>query len=144
MIDIRLLQLLEELPGIARKALHISSLAFGVYCIEGKRRLAGTGKPGHDYKLIARDLKGDILEVVLPGAFYDYAFALCHIYMNIITYGSNFHHKLALAAGGVLPGIASARRKFALGMQIYCGKILMDAEPGIQHCDRQGLGPAYS
>ncbi len=31
--------------------------------------------------------------------------------------------------GGVLSGIASARRKFALGMQIYCGKILMAAEP---------------
>jgi hypothetical protein len=37
-------------------------------------------------------------------------------------------------------GPPSACRKFALGMQIYCGKILMAAEPGNSQYRLTGFG----
>ena len=51
--------------------------------------------------------------------------------------------RVPLTEDGVLSGIAFARRKFGIGFQIYCGKILMAAEPAYNTCGRWGLNPTY-
>ncbi len=63
-IDIRLLHLLEELPGIRRQRLDVAALPFRVDGVEGERGLARAGQPGQDDELIARKVDVDVLEVV--------------------------------------------------------------------------------
>ena len=63
-IDVRLLHLLEELPGVRRQRLDIAPLAFGVDRVEGERRLARARQAGDDDQLVARDVDVDVLEVV--------------------------------------------------------------------------------
>ena len=63
-VDVRLLHLLEELPGVGRQRLDVAPLAFGVDRVEGQRRLARPGQPGDDHQPVARDVDVDVLEVV--------------------------------------------------------------------------------
>jgi len=67
-VDLGLLHLLEELPGVGRQRLHVAPLAFGIDGVEGERRFAGAREPGDHDQLVARDLEIDVLEVVLAGA----------------------------------------------------------------------------
>ena len=67
-IHIRLVHLPEELAGVGRERLDVAALAFGEDGIEGQRGFARTGQPGDDDKLVARDLDGDILQVVVARA----------------------------------------------------------------------------
>src|SRR6266446_3164476 len=67
-VDVRLFHLPEELAGVGGQGFHVAALALRVDRVEGERRLAGTRKPGEDDKLVARDRKGDVLEVVLARA----------------------------------------------------------------------------
>ncbi|MPM86728.1 hypothetical protein SDC9_133819 [bioreactor metagenome] len=67
-IDLGLLEPVEKLPGVGRKALDIAALSLGIKRIEGERRLAGTGQPGDDHQLVARDFDVDVFEVVLACA----------------------------------------------------------------------------
>ncbi len=56
-VDVRLVHLAEELAGIRRQRLHISSLALGVDRVERERRLARAGKPCEDDEPVAGQLK---------------------------------------------------------------------------------------
>ena len=67
-IDVRLLHLLEELPGVGGQRLDVAALPLGVNGVEGERRLARTRQAGDDHQLVARDVDVDILEVMDPGA----------------------------------------------------------------------------
>ena len=67
-LDLGLLQLVEELAGVGREALHVAPLAFGVERIEGQRALARPREAGDDGQRVARDTHIDVLEVILPRA----------------------------------------------------------------------------
>ena len=63
-VDVRLLHLLEELPGVRGQRLDVAPLTLGVDRVEGERRLARAGQPGDDHQLVAREVDVDVLEVV--------------------------------------------------------------------------------
>ena len=63
-IDIRLLHLLEKLPGIGRQRFDVAALALGVDRVEGERRLARSAQPGNDDKAIARQIDVNAAQVV--------------------------------------------------------------------------------
>ncbi len=67
-VDVGLLHLLEELPGVGRERLDVAALALGVEGVEGERRLARARHTGDDHQPVPRDLQGDVLEVVLARA----------------------------------------------------------------------------
>ncbi len=70
-VDVGLLHLLEELPGIGGQRLDVAPLTFGIDGVEGERRLAGAGETGEDHQLVPRDLEVYGLEVVLTRAADD-------------------------------------------------------------------------
>ena len=63
-IDVRLLHLLEELPGIGRERFDVAPLALGVNRVEGERRLAGPRQSRDDHELVARQVHVDPFQVV--------------------------------------------------------------------------------
>ena len=67
LVDVRLLHLAQELPRVGRQALDVPSLPLGVDGVEGQRRLARPRDAGHHHHLVARDLDGDIFQIVLSG-----------------------------------------------------------------------------
>ncbi len=67
-VDVRLLHLLEELPGVGRERLDVAALALGVDGVEGERRLARAGQAGDHDQPIARQVDVDVLQVVDAGA----------------------------------------------------------------------------
>jgi hypothetical protein len=70
-LDAGLGQLVQELPGVGRERLDVATLTLGVDGIEGERRLPGAARPGDHDQLVARQLAGDVLEVVLARAAND-------------------------------------------------------------------------
>ena len=70
-IDIGLLQLAQELAGVARQRLDVTALAFGVEGIEGQRAFAGAADAGEDDELIARQVEVDVAEIVFARAAND-------------------------------------------------------------------------
>src|SRR5262249_58772552 len=74
-VDLGLLHLLEELPGVRREALDVAALALGVDRVERERRFAGSRKSGDDDQLITGDFEIDALEIVLAGPTDDDAVA---------------------------------------------------------------------
>src|SRR5207244_4619797 len=64
-IDIRLLHLIEELPGIGRETFHVAPLAFGIESIEGERRFPRAAQPGDDHQLFPRYFDVEVLQIVL-------------------------------------------------------------------------------
>ncbi len=69
-IDVGLIHLLEELPGVGRQGLHVAALPLGIDRIKRERGFAGAGKPRDDDELIPGDDNLDILEIMFPGALY--------------------------------------------------------------------------
>ena len=67
-IDIRLFELLDELPRVGRHAVEKAALAFGKENIEGEGRFAGAAQAGDDHHLVARNIERDVLEIVLARA----------------------------------------------------------------------------
>ena len=67
-VDVGLVHLAQELARVGRQRLDVAALALGVDRVEGKARLAGPGEPGDDDQGVARQLEGDVLEVVLARA----------------------------------------------------------------------------
>ena len=65
-IDIRLLQLLYELPRIRRHAVEKTSLALREKNIKCERRFAGATQTGNDHHLFPRNFDVDVFEIVLP------------------------------------------------------------------------------
>ena len=77
-IDVGLLHLLEELPGVGRQRLDVAALPFGVDRVEGKRRLARARQAGNDRQLVPRNIDVDVAKVMNAGAAYRYP-ALTHL-----------------------------------------------------------------
>lgn len=67
-VDVRLLHLPEELPGIGGEALDIPSLPVGVDGVKREGGLSRAGQAGEDDKLVARDFQVDVFQVVFAGA----------------------------------------------------------------------------
>ena len=71
LVHVRLLHLAEELARVGGEALDVPSLPLGVDGVEGQGGLARPRDAGDDHHLVARDLDGDILQVVLSCAPHD-------------------------------------------------------------------------
>ena len=63
-IDVRLVHLAEEHPGVAGKRLDIAPLALGIDRVEGERGLSGAGQTRQHNELVARDLEGNVFQIV--------------------------------------------------------------------------------
>src|SRR5439155_3193989 len=59
-LDVRLVHLPEELPGVGRQGLDVAALALGVDRVEGQAGLAGPGEPRQHDELVARQLDADV------------------------------------------------------------------------------------
>ena len=70
-VDIRLVHLPEELPGIGGERLDIATLTLGEDRVEGERGLARPGESREDDERVPRDVDVDVLEIVLAGTLDD-------------------------------------------------------------------------
>ncbi len=111
-IDVRLLHLLEKLPGVGRQRLDIAALSFGVNRVEGKGRLARPGQAGNDRQLVPRNIDVDIAEVMNARAAYRYP-ALAHLCAFLREPETNncisgFHFaRIPCGCGGVQDGLVT-------------------------------------
>src|SRR5207244_1677038 len=64
-----LFELRYEASGPGRERFEQEALAFGVEGIEGERGFAGAAESGDDNELVARNIYGDMLEVMFVSAF---------------------------------------------------------------------------
>jgi hypothetical protein len=69
-VHVGLVHLAEEHPCVGGKTLDIPALAVGKDRIERQRALSRPGQPCKDNKLVTWQLKVDVLQIVLSGAFY--------------------------------------------------------------------------
>ena len=70
-IDVRLLELAEELARVGRQRLHITPLSLRIERVEGQRRLARSAHAGEDDEAVARQVEVDVTEVVFARAADD-------------------------------------------------------------------------
>ena len=70
-VDVGLLHLAQELPGVRRQRLHVPPLALGVDRVEGERGFPGAGQAREHDQLVAREVQRDVLEVVLTSTMDD-------------------------------------------------------------------------
>ncbi len=66
-VDVGLVHLPQELPGVGGQRLDVAALALGVDRVEGEARLARAGQAGEDDQRVPRQLEADVLQVVLTG-----------------------------------------------------------------------------
>ena len=66
-VDIRLGHLAHELASVIAEAFDVSTLAFSVERIEGKRTFAAAGYPAEANQLTARKAEIDVAKIVLSG-----------------------------------------------------------------------------
>ncbi len=66
-VDVGLVHLAQELPGVRRQGLHVAALALGVDGVERQRRLARPRQPGEDDELVSGQIDRDVTQVVLSG-----------------------------------------------------------------------------
>src|SRR3989339_1945839 len=71
LVDIWLLHLSQKLSCIRRERLNIPTLSLGKDGVECQRRLPRAGYAGEADKFIARQLKRDVLKIMLPSSFND-------------------------------------------------------------------------
>ena len=72
-VDVGLVHLAEELPGVGGQRLDVAALTLGEDRVEGEAGLPGAGQAGEDDQRVAREVEGDVLEVVLARAAHDQA-----------------------------------------------------------------------
>ena len=70
-VDVRLVHLAEELPGVRGERLDVAALALGEDRVEGQGGLARPGEPGEDDEGVAGQVERDVLQVVLASATDD-------------------------------------------------------------------------
>ncbi len=70
-VDVGLVHLAEELPGVGRQRLDVAALALGEDRVEGQAGLARAGQAGEDDQRVAGQVEVDVLEVVLAGTTDD-------------------------------------------------------------------------
>ena len=76
-VNVRLVHLPEEHPGVGRERLDIPPLSLGIDRIEGQARFARPGKPRQHHQLIPRNADAYIFQIV--GACALYFDRVCHI-----------------------------------------------------------------
>lgn len=76
-VDVGLVHLPEELPGVRGQRLDVAPLALREDRVEGQRGLARAGEAGEDDQRVAREVEGDVLEVVLASTADDEAVGHC-------------------------------------------------------------------
>ena len=64
-IDLRLLHLADELPGVGAEAFDVAPLALGIDRVHGQRGLARAARPAADGQPVAGNVDVDALEIVL-------------------------------------------------------------------------------
>ena len=67
-VGIGLIETFEELSRVARKRLHVPTLAFGIQRVEGQRTLPRTADAAEDDKPIQRQVEIDPLQIMYPHA----------------------------------------------------------------------------
>ena len=76
-VDVGLVHLAQELPGVGGQRFHVAALALGEDGVEGQAGLARAGQPGeHDHR-VPRQVERDVLQVVLAGAANDKSVSHC-------------------------------------------------------------------
>ena len=58
--------LMEQPPRVGRDGFEVSALGLGIQGAKGERGLAGAGHTREHDQGVARDIDGDVLEIVLP------------------------------------------------------------------------------
>ncbi len=71
LVDVGLLHLAQELPGVGAQALDIAALALSVDGVERKAGLAAPGQAGDHDQPVTRERDGDVLQVVLARSAHD-------------------------------------------------------------------------
>ena len=66
-VDVGLVHLAQELPGVRRQRLDVATLALGVDRVERQRRLPGPRQPGDHGQRVPRNRHRHVLEIVLAG-----------------------------------------------------------------------------
>ena len=70
-VDVGLVHLTEELPGVRRQRLDVAALPLGEDGVERQARLARTGQPGEDDQGVPGQVETDVTQVVLARATDD-------------------------------------------------------------------------
>ncbi len=70
-VDVRLVHLAEELPGVRRQRLDVAALPLGEDRVEGQARLARPGQPGEHDQGVPGQVEADVTQVVLACATDD-------------------------------------------------------------------------
>ena len=70
-VDVGLVHLAQELPGVGAQRLHVAALPLGENGVEGQRGLARSGQPGEDDQAVAGQVQVDAAEVVFARALDD-------------------------------------------------------------------------
>ena len=70
-VDVRLVHLAEELPGVRRQRLDVAALPLGEDRVEGQARLARAGEPGEHDQGVPGQVEADVTQVVLARATDD-------------------------------------------------------------------------
>ena len=81
-VHVRLVHLAEELPGVRRQGLDVPPLPLGEDRVERQAGLAGPGQAGEHDHGVAREVKRDILEVVLACAANDKPVSHCALFSS--------------------------------------------------------------
>ncbi len=74
-VDVRLVHLTQELPGVRRQRLDVAPLPLGEDGVEGQRGLPGARQAGEHDQRIARQVQVHVPEVVFPGASDEQSFS---------------------------------------------------------------------
>ena len=135
-VHVRLLHLVEELPGVGGERFDVFALALGVDGVERERRLARAAQAGDDHQLVARDVQREVLEVVLtraadPDEFFAHGREFLQLNNRQVysrtpwkqrrTLGTRLGAHLDTATEAVGPSCRSARRRSSAALpRGYC------------------------
>ena len=97
-VDVGLIHLAEELPGVGGQRLDVPALALGEDGVEGQAGLARAGQPGEHDHGVPRQVQRDVLQVVLAGAANDESVSHC---ASLYGLGKRVHGSLGDGSRGV-------------------------------------------
>ncbi len=96
LVDVRLLHLSQELPGVGAEALDVAALALGVDRVEGEAALARSRQARDDDEAVARERDVDVLEVVFARSAHDES-VLGHV--RSVRHPGGIEHPFSSTAG---------------------------------------------
>ncbi len=97
-VDVGLVHLPKELPGVRRQRFDVATLALGVDRVERQRRFARPGEPGEHDQLVTGQLDVDVLEVVLARTSDDDLRGVRRRLRSNVAGGPRGHQRTTLAA----------------------------------------------